>query len=138
MNEPTLDAMETEAHKKKIKSAQILSSSVSLGLSNFPSPPQHGGGGGDRSNSGNEFHSAASDLFTSCLPSLGRSSEISFRLTFCRHPPIDRFPRQTWDDFAFVCVRRLPHRSPARLRIFYLRLSTLLFVHRACGLTPAS
>lgn len=138
------------AHKR-IKSAQILSSPVSLGLPNFLSPHQHpltpvtnarqrdardGEGGGDGSHSGNEFHFVFSDLFTSCLPSLGRLSEISFRLTFRRLPHRPFSPPDSGRLCLCLC-RPFASSVPSSAADSYLRVSTLLFVYCACGFTPA-
>lgn len=133
----------SSAHKQ-IKSARIITSTVSLSLPNFLSPPQHlpslvatvrhrrCGRGRRREPHGEPIHSAFSDLFTPCLPLLVLFSEISFCLTFCRLPS-DHFPTWLWTRLPLLVswVHSLPPDS-------YLCLLTSLFVYCACGSTPTS
>lgn len=121
---------ENSAHKR-IKSAQILSSPVSLGLTNFLSPHQHpltpvtntrqrDARAGKEAATGATRGTNFTLPFLICLRLVCLRSGVSVRFPsawpFVAFP-IDRFPRQTPDDFALVCVGRLLHRSPARWRI---------------------
>lgn len=140
---------ENSAHKR-IKSAQILSSPVSLGLPNFLSPHQHpltpvtntlqrDARDGKEAATGATRGTNFTLPFLICLRLVclrsGRFSEISFRLTFRRLPHRPFSPPDSRRLCLCLC-RPFASSVPSSLADSYLRVSTLLFVYGACGFTP--